>query len=441
MLSFITKIYKNQKKSYHLLLIILILISSFEFTFLAMYDAFTRFHFDWTIRSSLHGIPILASAVALLLNVFVTKYFIVNKKQEFAILLLSGRKPKDLFYYILLQFGILILIAYFIGGVFGIGLMYIINTLLSINQSSVILNYTITNVFYTSFFMSLFTFVIVLALAAQQFVRLDIDVAKYLSHKESLDKPSYIIKASAVSTKRKIPIFSILMTILFATISIYSLIQLLLPDLSTSELLMSFTLALSGIYVIVLTSIPLLYDLCHHKLLKHPILMNALSSFNEFTKTMMTLVSLNTIILPMMLILIFFSANHPVTQVVIAPCFLMIIIMIALCFIIRFYIYDQRRQSSIATYHAIGYSYQTMNKISFIKNILFTVFCFVIPFVFICELFYKSYLENYLSLSIILIMISAYLVINCNMLIYIYMKEKQTQWEVTNHVKYLNRGQ
>lgn len=441
MLSFITKVYKNQKKSYHLLLIILILISSFEFTFLAMYDAFTRFNFHWTIRASIHGIPILASGVALLLNVFVTKYFIVNKKQEFAILLLAGRKPKDLFHYIILQFGILILIAYFVGGLFGIGLMYLINMILTMNQSSIILNYTIINVFYTSFFMSLFTFVIVLALAAQQFVRLDIDVAKYLTHKENLDKPSYTIKASAVSTKRKIPIFAIVMTIVFACISIYSLTQLLLPNLETTELLMSFAYALSGIYIIVLTSIPLLYDLCHHKLLKHPILMNALSSFNEFTKTMMTLVSLNTIILPLIIILIFFSTNNPVTQVVIVPCFIMMIVMIALCFIIRFYIYDQRRQSSVATYHAIGYSYQTMNKISLIKNILFTIFCFIIPFAFICELFYKAYLENYFSVTTIVIMIVAYIVINCSMLIYIHLKERQTQREVTSHVKYLNRSE
>ena len=42
MLTFIQRIYKNQKKEYHLLLVILTFLASFEFTFLAMYDALRK---------------------------------------------------------------------------------------------------------------------------------------------------------------------------------------------------------------------------------------------------------------------------------------------------------------------------------------------------------------------------------------------------------------
>ena len=100
MLSFIQRVFKNQKKTYFLLLGIFIILSSFEFSFLAIYDAFVRLDFSWEIRSTIHLIPVIGAAIALLLNVFITKYFMENKKQEFSILLLAGTKTKDLFYYL-----------------------------------------------------------------------------------------------------------------------------------------------------------------------------------------------------------------------------------------------------------------------------------------------------------------------------------------------------
>lgn len=441
MFTFIKKVYKNQKKDYHMLLLILVLISSFEFTFLAMYDAFTRFHFTWDTRISLLAIPTLASAVSVVLNIFVTKYFILNKKQEFSILLLSGRKPKDLLHYLLIQFGILTLIAYIIGNLLGIIFMYVINTLLVLQQNTVILQYTPMSVWLYSFCFFIFTLIVILAISAHQFVKLDLDLAKYLSQKTELSQPSYQIKSSAITSKRKIPIFSILITCLIIYLSVSSLFQLIQPHLGTRELLMAFTYSLAGIYAFIITTIPLLYDLFHHRLLKHPILMNAFSSFNEFSRVMITLVSLNMIILPIMLFLIFFSSHHIAVQAIVLPCFIMIVLMIGLCFILRFFIYDQERRSSVSTFNAIGYSHHTLNQISLIKNILFTLFTFIIPFLFISELFYKASLEGILSQDIIIIMIISYIFIDFFIVIYIVMKERITQKEVTDHAKYLNRGQ
>lgn len=441
MLAFMIKVYRNQKKDYHTLLLILIILSAFEFSFLAMYDAFTEFNFEWNVRSSINGIPTLASSVALILNFFVVKYFIANKKQEFSILLLSGRKPRELLYYLLMQFGLLSLIAFFLGGLLGTLLMTGINASLGFQHLNITLHYTPFNVWFYSFWFLLFTIVVILAISANQFVRLDTDLAKFLTHKVFLDKPIYKVKASAVTTPKKLPISSIILTIFILYMTIYSLFQLSRPQLSMNDLLMSFTFALAGIYAIILTTIPLIYDLFHHKLLNHPILMNALSSFNEFSKVMVTLVSLNMVILPIMLFLIFFSSYNKVVQAIILPCFIMIVFMIGLCFILRFFIYDKKRTLSIATLHAIGYSQKSLNKISFIKNILFAIFTFIIPFLFISELLYKARLEGLLSTDVIMIMLISYLIIDCFIIIYISIKEKTTQKEVTSHVKYLNRGQ
>lgn len=99
MLTFIKKIVIHQKKDYLLLLSILTLIASFEFCFIAMYDHLSRLDLkiDWMTFRAIAFIPFLTLMIAVVLSVFVVKYFIQNKKHEFSMLLLFGRKPKDLF--------------------------------------------------------------------------------------------------------------------------------------------------------------------------------------------------------------------------------------------------------------------------------------------------------------------------------------------------------
>ena len=129
MLTFIKKIVIHQKKDYLLLLSILTLIASFEFCFIAMYDHLSRLDLkiDWMTFRAIAFIPFLTLMIAVVLSVFVAKYFIQNKKHEFSMLLLFGRKPKDLFLYLIIQYGIMSLIAFFLGFILGILIMKGIN--------------------------------------------------------------------------------------------------------------------------------------------------------------------------------------------------------------------------------------------------------------------------------------------------------------------------
>ena len=97
--------------------------------------------------------------------------------------------------------------------------------------------------------------------------------------------------------------------------------------------------------------------------------------------------------------------------------------------------------SSDLTYYAIGYSPQKLKLILIIKNLLFLILVIIIPFLFLGELLYKSYLENLLSISTIIGIAVSYFCIYMAIMIYIFIKERITLKEVTNNVKYLNRGQ
>lgn len=287
----------------------------------------------------------------------------------------------------------------------------------------------------------LFTLIVILAISAHQFVSLDTDLAKHLSQKTISNKPVYIIKASAVSSKRKMPWASIILSLVALYLTVDSLFKLTQFHLSITELLMAFTFALSGIFMLVMSVIPLFYDLFHHYLLKHPILMNGLSSFNEFSTIMLTLAALNMLILPILVFLIFFGATQSAVQSIIVPCFIMMIIMIALCFLLRFSIYISQRQSTLAAFHAIGYRSTLLNHIALIKNTLFLILVFVIPLLFMSELFYRAYQESLLSFNVIMIMMSVYFIVNSLLFIYTCVQESQSLKEVTQNVKYLNRGQ
>ena len=120
---------------------------------------------------------------------------------------------------------------------------------------------------------------------------------------------------------------------------------------------------------------------------------------------------------------------------------IMMIIMIGLCFILRFMIYNDQCRPSLATFSAIGYSPIVLNKISLIKNLLFALFTFFIPFLFMAELFYRAYIEKLLNQQTIIIMMLVYIIVDCLIIIYISFKERITQKEVSQNVKYLNRGQ
>ena len=440
MLTFISHVFQNRKKQYLLLLIILTLLSSFEFSFLGMYSSFLEYKFDYLTAASLNSIPFIALCVAVILSIFVVNYFIKSKSQEFSILLLSGRNPKDLFYYLFIQFGTIVLIAFILGIAGGMLILYSINSIINHSQLVTHLNYDFT---LTLFMFSCFLFItmiLIFAISAKQFVALDKNLADSLAHKATSKAIPYVISFSAVTKKKKIPIFSIISTLLILYLMVSNIFTLMKSALSLDTLLMSFMWVLGGVIVIVNTTIPLLYDFMHNTLLKHPVLMNSLSSFNNFCLSMITLINLNAVIVPLLLFVLFFASTEAILQVIIIPCFIMIVTMIALCLLLRFSIYEEDSRSHIATLHAIGYSPSILNLISFIKNALFSLFGFIIPLIFLIQLLIKAVNESYISQNTLYVLLGFYIILFTSLSIYMIIKERITTMEVIQDVKYINRG-
>ncbi|MEG0276208.1 MAG: FtsX-like permease family protein [Coprobacillus sp.] len=442
MFTFVCMVFKNKKKDYGMLLLILTLLMSFEFCFLAMYDALSRLGLDAYLLMSMNSIPTLSIFIALTLGIFVVKYFIDNKKQEFSILLLSGRKPKDLFFYLIIQFGLLSLISLILGVGIGSAIMLLIQYIIDSLSLSYSLTYQLSSVLSLYLCFLCISIIGILAVASRQFVILDTNLSTYLSNKSTTNLKIVPIKVSANSSKKKIPIFSIFLSALYLYITVTQLKLIMDPQMSLYNLLMAFMLSLAGIIFIMNILIPLLYDILHDRiLLKHPILMNGLAQFNSFLKTLMTLLNLNACILPILLFLLFFSEQNNLIQVILVPCFIMNIIMIILCFILRFSIYNKQQLPSLAIFHSLGYRSQQLFFISLIKNSIFALFGIFIPFFLLYQLFIKAIREGFINQDLGVILMIFYVIVYIGLVIFIMIKERLSQKEVVNHVKYLNRGQ
>lgn len=442
MLTFIKKIVIHQKKDYLLLLSILTLIASFEFCFIAMYDHLSRLDLkiDWMTFRAIAFIPFLTLMIAVVLSVFVAKYFIQNKKHEFSMLLLFGRKPKDLFLYLIIQYGTMSLIAFFLGFILGILIMKGINIYLIHIHMNYIFQYHFLNTFFLYTFFLIFTVIFILAISAQQFTEIDTHIIETINHKNMQKVTPYMISMSRHDQKRKVPTGQIISSLFTLYIFFYSLYALATDSLFENKFIY-FALFLISIASIINTFIPLLFDLFHSTLLHHPLLFNSISSFIDLTNQLVSIANIHSIVLPTMFILVLMSGDMSYITPFIIPCFIMMLIMLLLCFIIKYSLYIKSIMHIYATQYALGYSPSKLFQISIFKNLLFLILVIFIPFVYIYSLGDYIITHQFLTSQVMYSLECLYLVLYTLLMIYIILKERHCIKEVINNVKYLNRGE
>ena len=202
MLLFTIKIMKSQKKNYLLYFIMMALLFAFEFCFIAMFDYLNQLLLDPIIFMAISFIPFMSLFISAILGAFLSQYFIQSKQHEFSMLLMFGRKPKDLFIYLLIQFGTILLTAFIIGIGLGILLIEMINIFLANHFTFV---YSIPYTIFIDIFIFIFTLIIVFALSAKQLTYIDCHMMETLHQKTIQEIAPYQILMSRHYYKRKIP--------------------------------------------------------------------------------------------------------------------------------------------------------------------------------------------------------------------------------------------
>lgn len=436
MISYLKKIIKSQRKIYITIMIILTILSSFEFVLLGIYSCFSESKgFDHFL---LKFIPTMAIFISFFLTLFINNYFIENKNEEFSIILLSGSRMKEVLEYIVIQFGILFLLSDILGFVLGIVLMEAINHI-----QTYYFAYSLNTVFYTFCGILLCKIIYVFLLNFGKFFQIKLDIADYISHHtSSTSKPSYFSSRLLNENKKhKFPIKAFITTVAGIVLIVLS-IQGLFDNDNDTLLPVYFVFFLLGEIILINKTIPLVYDFMHdRKLLKSPRLILILANIMNLSKILVSMINILACVIPICLSNFFLGMMDQEIKAVTMVCFYILLIMMLLSFILRFQIYLPSIETDIATEKAIGYRY---NQLLYIYNFVvigFMVLIVIIPLILYTLLLYRAYQLSYITMSIVITLVLSYLIIFSLLAIYMIYQYHQTIKEAYNDVKYLNRSE
>ena len=132
--------------------------------------------------------------------------------------------------------------------------------------------------------------------------------------------------------------------------------------------------------------------------------------------------------------------NNHITLLVV-PCFIMLLILLLMCIVMKYMFYLQSLKKIYATQGALGYSIRQLFQISLFKNLFFFLFIVLIPFIYIHYLgqyiIQNQILESQIMYGLEIFYFISYLIFMVSMIY----KEKQFMKEATSYVKYLNRSE
>lgn len=446
MLTFIKKIVLGQKKLYLGILIILSLLTSFEFVAIAMYSASNQF-------SALPGSPGFVLKVvtgiiimiAFALTMLVNNYLINLKTEEFSLILLCGMRLKKIIGYILMQFGLLFLLAYILGFIIGIGWIELYK---SIYQGAI--TGTLNDVVYVFVVLFMVKMLMIVVLDMGKFIRIKMDIAGYMNHqptKLTNASPFKMITSGIKVNKDKhkklnyIPIGKILSS-LIGVLLVFIGLTPMFQSVEGANLAGYFTLSLMGEIYIVNTTIPLTFDILHNNvLLKSKNWLISLSNLKDLISVMIAMINISAIVVP--IIIGFLALNTMVIPIqnAMMTSFLALMAAMFLCFIIRFMIYLPTRATQIATLRALGFNKKRIKKIHNQEIILFIILIVLFPILMYGTLLYKSYLMGMVTYNTFITMIAIYIVLYLVMSIYMIYSYHQLIKEVYNDVRYLNQSE
>lgn len=428
MFDYLKKIIKSQWKMYSFLILILLCLSSFEFVLLCIYSCFEINQGIDTIL--LRFIPTLGVFASMFLTLLMNNYFLESKKEEFSIILLSGCRNREIIFYIIVQFGVLFLIGDFLGGVLGIGLMKIINL-----YSKYYFYYIYDRMFclYIAFFICKIIYIYMINFS--QFIQIKMSISDYLTHhQQKTSKVSFKIK------KQK-PIKEILITILAVLMIVFSLQGLFQIENSTL-LPIYFIFFLMGELILINTTIPFMYDLLHDSyLLKNPKGLMVLSYVMNLSKVLGSIVYVLSVVVPVCLVVYFFKIDSLAYVSVSNISYIMMLLMMFICFILRFQVYLPQIHQEIVVKKALGFRFKEIQSIYRDVAVVFVLLIDIFPFILYGTMLYLAYLQNQITYNNMLLLSLSYLILFLIYGCYINYQYQKTIKEVYFNVKYINRSE
>lgn len=430
MLLFIRKIMEGQKKIYIFLLAVLSMLSAFEFILLSIYSSYQE-----TLSLQLLMVRSIASIIIfilLFLTLLINNYFLNSKNEELSVILLTGCVRSEIVGYIVIQFGILFIMADILGIPLGIIVSSLIKRVYSFQS-----DYTI--LFEGYFGMLVCKLVYVLVLNLGKFVRLKMDMIDFISRKSPKIQESIFSGRLIENSKTKSKIMSFLMLII-SIILIYGSIEKIYTG-SDITIIGLFGWFIIGEVIFINKVVPFLFSILHNKImLALPQFIMIMSNVLDVFRSLSSIINVSICVIPICLSYFFYGVNDDKTIMIIFICYFILLIMLFISFILRFYVYIPSVMVNIATMKALGYDQKSLNSI--FRNVVIGLLFLImgIPVALYSIILYEGYLLTYISPLNFILLITSAVVMFLMLGMIIYMKYIKTIQEVYEDVKYLNRG-
>lgn len=422
MIQFILNIVKGNKKEYLTTILTLSLIYSFCYIFLSMYDVIFNIqtgNADMDIGIDI--INLFCVALGVIVIFIVVSYFVENRLQEYAILLMTGRKFNEIIKYILVHFSIILSLGCVIGSLLGIIFENIMNMIYLAYHINLYLSYPSFFLYFTLFIIIL---MLILAYNISTFNKVEVNINNYLRNKVNV---SY-----KMPKKRK---YRYLVFTLIGFLFVFNSFTGI-KDMSVSSVLM-FIGSIIGVILIVKYLILFIYYTFHDSLiLSHKKIMFIFNNFIELSSIIMKINIINCIIMPIVLVSTILI-DVEILKMIIISYYCITLMMIFICYIFKLNSYCKGLTSKINTLKALGYDIKDMYSIYNVQVILF------LATVLIPIIIYSISLMNVLHQSngvILMILVLSYFFIFLILVVYMFIKFRFTIKEAFGNVKYLNRS-
>lgn len=444
MITFIKKIISGQKKLYLAMLIVLSLLSSFEFICVVMYST-SNITTDFINGFTLQLVTGIVIMVAFALTLFVNNYIINNKTEEFSMILLCGRNMKQIIRYIMIQFGLMFLLAYIFGFIIGWVWVYLYNMIYAVNA---VIRFTSIMYIYLALFFTKMIYVLMIDVG--KFIQIKMDIAGYMNHvpRKTTNLNAFTIIASGIDIgdrkekKTKMIPFGKLFVTFIGVMFIIIGFTPMISSIENTNLPAYFAFSLAGEVLIISNTVPLLFDLLHNKvLLKSKNWIMSLSNLKDISEVMTAMINLSAIVVPIIFFFLFLGGLSIEVQNAMMMSFFALMASMFLCFVMKFMIYLPSRSSTIATMRALGYSKKNIYKIHYQEMMIFIILIVIFPIAIYGTLLYQSYLANIVPYNTFVTMISIYSVFYTVLSVYMIASYRKLIKEVYDDVRYLNHGE
>lgn len=423
---FVLKMMKGNKKEYLLLMSVLSLVVSFLYVFLSLYDVMADIHTaDLVSNMGIDFINFIALCLSVVTVIVVNYYFIEERTQEYALLLLTGRNRKEIVFYIFIQFGSILFLSFVLGGVLGAIWIVLMNRFYMIMGFDFMINQPFI-LLYILLFIVCMLFIIVFNIA--RFNHIEIKINDYLRNK---------IQTSTRVPKKATTQYLIMSLLGF--MFIFSSHQLTLSQDITISSIICFIGVIAGIILVSTSLIPFIYYSFHNTLvLKSKKVMFIFNGFMELISTIEFPFILNCLMIPILLISIL-ALEIEVLKYVMITCYLFVLLIIMICFILQFNLYNKSLIYKLDILKSLGYRKNNVKMIQFVQVILFFIVSILLLISF-SGLLYKGYLQGIINSQMFILFVGSYIFVYLSICIYMNVKFNQSIKEAYSYEKHFNRG-